>query len=87
MPTTTVNDPTFRALVDRNRKAGRLEEAKPEPQKRKTQLAGMRLRPEELDEARQLAAEDERPVGTFIRRVYLRGLEDYKRERANGAAQ
>lgn len=69
-------------LVDRNRRAGRLQDPAPTPAlRRKKELAGMHLLPDELQHARELAEADERPLTVFLRRVYLRGLQAYLQER------
>lgn len=48
----------------------------------------MRLWPDELAQARTLAAAEDRSAASFMRRVYLRGLAAYQAEReAAPAAQ
>ncbi|MDT0137265.1 hypothetical protein [Acidovorax sp. PRC11] len=71
---------SFQALVAANRRAGNLQPPAA-PEQRKTMiLAGMRLSPEEMDEAKAMAAADERPTANFLRRVYLMGLALYRAE-------
>lgn len=73
--------PSFKALVAANRTAGRLAApVAPEPKKYMVQ-AGMRLWPEELLKARELATNEDRSAASFMRRMYLRGLESYMAER------
>ena len=87
MMQTAKNTPhSFKALVAANRAAGRLAEpVAPEPKKRMEQT-GMRLWPEELTQARELAASEDRSAASFMRRIYLRGLEGYLAERGAGTA-
>lgn len=82
----TANTPTtrFQALVHKNRAAGRL--AAPAEPKQKMEQTGMRLWPEELAEAKALAAGEDRSAASFMRRVYLRGLAAYRAERDASAA-
>ncbi len=76
---------TFQAMVQKSRAAGRLAApVEPEP-KKKMEQTGMRLWPEELAEARELAAVEDRSAASFMRRIYLRGLAAYQAEREQGA--
>lgn len=80
MHTANHSSSSFKALVQKSRAAGRLAapvEAQPKP---KMQQTGMRLWPEELAEAVQLAQAEERSAASFMRRVYLRGLDIYRAE-------
>lgn len=80
MHTANHSSSSFQALVQKSRAAGRLAapvEAQPKP---KMQQTGMRLWPEELAEAVQLAQAEERSAASFMRRVYLRGLDIYRAE-------
>lgn len=85
---------SFQALVAANRAAGRLSEpvapdlsepVAPDNSK-KMQLAGMRLLPAELEQAKALADADERSLAWFCRRMYLRGLEAYMAEQGGNTA-
>lgn len=73
---------SFPALVDKNRRAGRLE---PKTEKSSMVLMGMRLPADLADQAKALAAQDGRSVSNFVQRIYMRGLDGYLAER--GAAQ
>lgn len=68
---------SFQALVAANRSAGRLDCPVAPDNSKRMKLAGMRLLPDELAKAQELASSDERSVASFLRRVYLRGLEGY----------
>ena len=73
---------SFKALVAANRAAGRLE-APAEPAEKddlRMKNTGMRLTPSEYEQAKQLAAGDERSMASFCRRIYLRGLEAFLAE-------
>lgn len=85
----TTTATSFQALVAANRAAGRLSEPVAPDNGRKMQLAGMRLMPDELVQAKALADADDRSVAWFCRRMYLRGLEAYMAEQGGnaGAAQ
>ncbi len=78
---------SFQDLVAINRRAGNLqppEEAAP----RKTMvLSGMRLWPEEYEEARAMAAADDRSTASFLRRVYLLGMAAYREDHKPAEAQ
>ncbi len=77
---------SFQALVQASRARGRLAEpVAPEPKPKMVQT-GMRLHPEEMDQARELAALEERSAASFIRRVYLRGLAAYLAEQGQDTA-
>lgn len=74
---------SFKALVDANRAAGRLDEPAPPAEKdasQRMQNTGMRLTPDEYEQAKQLAAADDRAMAWFCRRMYLRGLEAFLAE-------
>ena len=77
---------SFQALVAANRSAGRLSEPVAPDSSKKMQLAGMRLLPAELEQAKALADADERSLAWFCRRMYLRGLEAYMAEQGGTAA-
>ena len=77
---------SFQALVAANRAAGRLSEPVAPDNSKKMQLAGMRLLPAELEQAKALADADERSLAWFCRRMYLRGLEAYMAEQGGAAA-
>lgn len=77
---------SFQALVAANRAAGRLSEPAAPDNSKKMQLAGMRLLPAELEQAKALADADERSLAWFCRRMYLRGLEAYMAEQGGAAA-
>ena len=77
---------SFQALVDANRRAGRLDEPVAPDNSKKMQLAGMRLWPAELEQAKALAEADERSLAWFCRRMYLRGLEAYMAEQGGSTA-
>lgn len=82
----TTTATSFQALVAANRAAGRLSEPVAPDNSRKMQLAGMRLLPAELEQAKALADADERSLAWFCRRMYLRGLEAYLAEQGGTAA-
>ena len=86
MQTTKTSAPSFQALVAANRAAGRLSEPVAPDNSKKMQLAGMRLLPAELEQAKALADSDERSLAWFCRRMYLRGLEAYLAEQGGTAA-
>lgn len=77
----TATNKNFKALVDASRRAGRLDEPTKEEPRESWVQAGLRLAPGELEQARQLAAEEDRSGSSFIRRTYLRGLELVMAER------
>lgn len=77
---------SFQALVAANRAAGRLSEPVTPDNSKKMQLAGMRLLPAELEQAKALADSDERSLAWFCRRMYLRGLEAYLAEQGGNTA-
>ena len=77
---------SFQALVAANRAAGRLSEPVAADNSKKMQLAGMRLLPAELEQAKALADADERSLAWFCRRMYLRGLEAYMAEQGGNTA-
>lgn len=77
---------SFQALVAANRAAGRLSEPVAPDNSKKMQLAGMRLLPAELEQAKALADADERSLAWFCRRMYLRGLEAYMAEQGGNTA-
>ena len=78
---------SFKALVAANRTAGRLDAPVAQEPKKKMAQAGMRLWPEELLKARELAADEERSAASFMRRIYLRGLESYMAERGGATPE
>ena len=80
MQTAKNTAPSFQALVAANRAAGRLSEAVAPDNSKKMQLAGMRLLPAELEQAK------ERSLAWFCRRMYLRGLEAYMAEQGGNTA-
>lgn len=80
MMQTSTGSTSFKALVAANRNAGRLAPPAPAAPVNKMQLAGMRLTPAELEQAKALADADERSMAWFCRRMYLRGLESYLAE-------
>lgn len=86
MHTAKTSAPSFQALVAANRAAGRLSEPVAPDNSKKMQLAGMRLLPAELVQAKALADADERSLAWFCRRMYLRGLEAYMAEQGSTAA-
>lgn len=88
-PTPAASATSFQALVAANRAAGRLSEPVAPDNSKKMRLAGMRLLPAELEQAKALADADERSLAWFCRRMYLRGLEAYMAEQGGnaGAAQ
>lgn len=71
---------SFQALVAANRSSGRLSEPVAPDSSKKMQLAGMRLMPDELVQAKALADADDRSVAWFCRRMYLRGLQSFLAE-------
>lgn len=82
----TTTATSFQALVAANKAAGRLSEPVAPDNSRKMQLAGMRLLPAELEQAKALADADERSLAWFCRRMYLRGLEAYMAEQGGNTA-
>ena len=78
--------PSFKALVAANRAAGRLAEPVAPESKEKMEQTGMRLWPAELAQAKELAAKEDRSAASFLRRVYLRGLDAYLAEQGGNAA-
>ena len=80
MQTAKTSAPSFQALVAANRAAGRLSEPVAPDNSKKMQLAGMRLLPAELEQAKALADADERSMAWFCRRMYLRGLQSFLAE-------
>lgn len=82
----TTTATSFQALVAANKAAGRLAEPVAPDNSRKMQLAGMRLLPAELEQAKALADADERSLAWFCLRMYLRGLEAYLAEQGGTAA-
>lgn len=80
MQTTKNSATSFQALVAANRAAGRLSEPVAPDSSKKMQLAGMRLLPAELEQAKALADADERSLAWFCRRMYLRGLQSFLAE-------
>ena len=86
LQTTKHSATSFQALVAANRSAGRLSEPVAPDSSKKMQLAGMRLMPDELVQAKALADADDRSVAWFCRRMYLRGLEAYMAEQGGTTA-
>ena len=86
MQTAKTSAPSFQALVAANRAAGRLSEPVAQDNSKKMQLAGMRLLPAEMEQAKALADADERSLAWFCRRMYLRGLEAYMAEQGGNTA-
>lgn len=70
----------FTALVERARNTGRLNAPQASKTPSKPRMTGMRLTPDEFEQAKQMAAADERPMAVFCRRMYLRGLQSYMAE-------
>lgn len=84
--TATSEVSTFAALVKRAHATGRLSAPQERLQKTgRLTLVGMRLLPSEIEQAKELAAADDRALATFCRRMYQRGLESYMAE--HGAQQ
>lgn len=77
---------SFKDLVAANRRGGRLAEPVDTPKAPAPMLAGMRLLPNELAQAKVLAQGEDRSVSNFLRRVYLRGLASYLAEHGGTAA-
>lgn len=74
--------------MQKSRAAGRLAAPVEAEPKVKMEQTGMRLWPEELAQARELAAAEDRSAASFMRRVYKIGLASYLAEReAAPAAQ
>lgn len=87
LQTAKTSAPSFQALVAANRAAGRLAEPIAPESKEKMKQTGMRLWPAELTQATELAAKEERSAASFLRRIYLRGLDAYLAEQGgNGSA-
>lgn len=78
---------SFQALVAANRRAGNLQPPEENAPRKTMVLSGMRLWPEEYDEARAMAAADERSTASFLRRVYLLGMAAYREEHKPAEAQ
>ena len=70
----------FQALVGRARAKGRLQAPQPKGEPERMKLTGMRLLPAEFEQAKTLAAADERAMARFCRLMYLRGLQSYMAE-------
>jgi hypothetical protein len=77
---------SFKALVAANRAAGRLAEPVAPESKEKMEQTGMRLWPAELAQAKELAVKEDRSAASFLRRIYLRGLDAYLAEQGGNAA-
>lgn len=75
---------SFQALVRASKASGRLAAPVEAEPKKKMEQTGMRLWPEELDKARQLAAQEDRSAASFMRRMYLRGLDAYLGDQGQG---
>ena len=80
LQTANPSAPSFQALVAANRAAGRLAEPAAPECKEKMKQTGMRLWPAELTQATELAAKEDRSAASFMRRIYLRGLDLYLAE-------
>ena len=76
----TTTDTSFQALVAANKAAGRLAEPAAPESKEKMEQTGMRLWPAELAQAKELAVKEDRSAASFLRRIYLRGLDSYLAE-------
>lgn len=76
----TTTDTSFQALVAANKAAGRLAEPAAPESKEKMEQTGMRLWPAELAQAKELAVKEDRSAASFLRRIYLRGLNSYLAE-------
>ena len=68
---------SFQALVAANRRGGRLE---PKTEKSSTVLIGLRLPADLAEQAKDLAAQEDRSVSNFVQRIYVRGLAAYLAE-------
>ena len=77
---------SFQALVAANKAAGRLAEPVAPESKEKMEQTGMRLWPAELAQAKELAVKEDRSAASFLRRIYLRGLDSYLAEQGGNAA-
>lgn len=77
---------TFKRLVAANRDAGRLQDPRQQAKASNMLMSSMRLWPDELKQAQELALGDDRSVSAFLRRTYLRGLELVHAERARETA-
>ena len=82
LQTANPSAPSFQALVSANRAAGRLAEPAAPECKEKMKQTGMRLWPAELTQATELAAKEDRSAASFLRRIYLRGLDAYLAEQS-----
>jgi hypothetical protein len=82
LQTANPSAPSFQALVAANRAAGRLAEPAAPECKEKMKQTGMRLWPAELTQATELAAKEDRSAASFMRRIYLRGLDAYLAEQS-----
>ena len=76
----TTTATSFQALVAANKAAGRLAEPAAPESKEKMEQTGMRLWPAELAQAKELAVKEDRSAASFLRRIYLRGLDSYLAE-------
>lgn len=78
MVQTAKNLDEFRVLVSANRGSERSgDPAAQDAGQQRMQLAGMRLLPEELAQAKKIARSEDRSAANFMRRIYLRGLQSY----------
>ena len=66
----------FRNLVANNHAAGRLVGRPKLTPRRKVVLAGMHVMPDELERARRIAAIEDRPVSSFMRRLFVGALDE-----------
>lgn len=55
------------------------------PRGKQTQPLALRLTPEEVAKADRYASEDSRSRAAFVRLMFLRGMQEYERERRSGA--
>lgn len=78
---------SFQALVAANRRAGNLQPPAAPEQRKTMVLSGMRLWPDEIEEARAMAAADDRSTASFLRRVYLLGMAAYRKDHQPAAEQ
>ena len=76
----------FKALVAANRSAGRLADPVPPDASRNKKMAGMRLTTSEMEQAKQLAAGEFRSASSFMRWMYMSGLQSYLAEKSNATA-
>lgn len=76
----------FRNLVASNHAAGRLVGRPKMTPRRKVVLAGMHVMPDELERARRLAALEDRPVSSFMRRLFVGAMAELEASLTEGEA-